>query len=77
MRKGQKANRICTRCGKVYYRVNKMSVWTRTNPGHRMGWWKQEAKLCNDCCQPRLAQRIMTVAHIRLIEPPRKLKMVN
>lgn len=75
--KRSKPNRICTSCRKVYYRVNKMSVWTRINPGHRLGWWKQEAKLCIDCCKAQMAQRLMTVAHVRLIEPPRKLKQVN
>ena len=64
--------RACTSCRKWYYRVNKMDLWTGRNPGHRVGWYKQEVRLCVECCTKQMASRVITVAHVRVVEGPKQ-----
>jgi len=64
--------RRCSVCGEVYYRVNKIHVWTAMNPGHRMGWILEELNLCGKCFSARSAQRIVAIATVAQISDQRR-----
>lgn len=70
-------NRKCSTCGKTYYRVNKVEVWSGRNEGHRMGWHKDKVRKCNDCMPTSESKRMVTIAdvqysHVENIKPKRK-----
>lgn len=58
--------RCCSECGAPYYRANRLRVWTSTNPGHRLGWIKEDLRLCIRCFDSRKAQRVVTLASVRV-----------
>jgi len=56
----------CQKCGEPYYRRNLAELWIRRNPGHRKGWQKAVAKICNPCLSSTVALRILMVAQVRV-----------
>ena len=45
----RKNTKTCDRCGRAYYRSNRLRLWISQNPGHRAGWQKDDVKLCTRC----------------------------
>lgn len=64
--------RECDRCGKPYWRVNRVHVWTVRNPGHREGWHKIEEKLCMKCCNEGQARRMAVMVGVRIVPVNRR-----
>lgn len=60
-------SRKCTRCGKKYYRSNRLRLWTGTNPGHRDGWRKEDVKLCTTCMPDSAAQGAAQLASAKIV----------
>lgn len=60
--------RKCDLCHKVYNRSNRIRVWTVRNFGHRDGWVKMDLKVCNRCMDDKQAQRMLSVASIRIVK---------
>ena len=67
--------KICEKCGFPYYRRNKMEIWTGRNPGHRLGWNKQEIKVCNTCLPQIDAQRMLVRMDLRITKTGKVLKV--
>jgi hypothetical protein len=59
--------RLCDRCGKPYYRSNRLRLWTRQNPGHRAGWGKDDVKLCTNCMAESSARTAAKLASARIV----------
>lgn len=70
-------SRCCMSCGAPYYRANRMFIWTTINPGHRMGWIREDLKLCVRCFNAKKAQRVVTLASIDISVEPVKLRAVR
>jgi hypothetical protein len=66
--------RACDRCHKWYYRVNKTRQWVKRNPGHRAGWKVEEAKICTDCQNQKISERVMVVAQLSTSTPVTAVK---
>lgn len=67
--------RVCEKCGRPYYRRNKLEFWTGRNPGHRLGWLKQEIRVCNACLPSIQAQKVLAGMDIRMTKTGRILKV--
>jgi len=67
--------KICSKCGKTYYRRNRLEMWTGRNPGHRTGWIKQEVRLCNDCLPSVEAQRMLVRVNLRITKGGKIVKV--
>ena len=52
--------RRCHRCGRPYFRVNKVHVWIAQNWGHRAGWTLMEQKICCRCMDAGEARETLT-----------------
>jgi hypothetical protein len=63
----RKPNRVCDRCGKIYYRASRMRLWTKTNPGHRDGWGKDDVRLCVSCMGSNAAKKAATLVSARIV----------
>ena len=59
-------SRLCTACGRTYYRRSVTEVWDQQAPGSRTGWHKAVQKLCTRCFGPTQARRVLMVATVRL-----------
>ena len=55
----------CSQCGKPYYRRNLIEVWTGRNPGKRLGWGKEIAKVCLNCQDVQESARIIGIADVQ------------
>jgi hypothetical protein len=64
--------RLCSGCGRTYWRGSRFRLWTRQNPGHRDGWEKEERVYCVYCVPATTATRVLTVTRIRIVEGPTK-----
>lgn len=62
-----KANRICDRCRKPYYRSNRLRLWTGQNPGHRAGWQKDDVKLCCSCLNAEAAGKAQRLVSAKIV----------
>jgi hypothetical protein len=51
--------KCCSSCGKRYYRSNKIRLWVMQNPGHRLGWAKEEQAICCACIKGKMAKEIL------------------
>lgn len=56
----------CNACGEPYYRRNLTELWTTRNEGHRAGWTKVVARICNTCLPTAKAQRVLMVAAVHM-----------
>lgn len=56
--------RKCSDCGRTYYRVNKVHVWTGRNIGHRYGWHRDTANVCIKCMDPQSSTKILGLTHV-------------
>ena len=50
-----------------YYRSNRLRLWTKANPGHRMGWEREDLKLCLKCFTQKKAVRVVELASIHVV----------
>ena len=50
--------RSCDNCGSYYHLVNRVRVWTKQAPGHRLGWLVEEQRLCCWCLTAKAAERL-------------------
>jgi hypothetical protein len=66
-------SRLCTACGKPYYRRSVTELWDQQVPGKRDGWHKTVAKLCTRCMGPTQARRVLLVAHVRIGRAERRV----
>lgn len=66
------AERACSNCGAWYYRVNKLHLWTRRNPGHRTGWVKIDERLCLRCSTEKQTMRVCAVLAVKAVPNKRK-----
>jgi hypothetical protein len=66
-------SRLCTTCGKPYYRRSLTEIWDRQAPGSRTGWHKTQMKLCTRCMGPAQARRVLMVAHVRIGRAERRV----
>ncbi len=64
----RKPDRQCSRCGKTYFRSNRLRLWTRVNPGHRDGWGKDDVKLCTNCMSQNAAKSAVRLVSARIVE---------
>ena len=64
--------RTCDICGEKYHRRNLVEGWDQQNPGHRAGWNKVKIRVCTKCMGPKQADRMLTVASVRLVGKKRR-----
>ena len=69
--------RLCTACGKAYYRRSVTEVWDRQAPGSRTGWHKSVQRLCTKCLGPTQARRVLMVATVRLGQAPKRQRRAS
>lgn len=69
--------RVCAKCGKRYYRCNKVHLWDQQNPGHRSGWNLRDESFCTDCTPVKMVERILVVAQAPTLAPTRHLRLVE
>lgn len=62
-----KQNKVCDRCGKTYWRSNRLRLWTTQVPGHRYGWSKNDVKLCTTCMSQSQAKQAYHVVSARIV----------
>jgi hypothetical protein len=65
--KAHKTHKICDRCGKTYWRSNRLRLWTTTNPGKRDGWAKDDVRLCTGCMAQSQARQAAHVVSARIV----------
>jgi hypothetical protein len=65
-------SRLCTTCGKPYYRRNLTELWDSQAPGARAGWHKTIGKVCTRCLNATQARRLLMVVSAHLGEAPRR-----
>ena len=59
-------SRRCDRCGRAYYRSNRLRLWTGQNPGHRAGWQKDDVKLCLRCMNQAASAAAARLAMVKV-----------
>jgi len=55
-----KLKRVCDRCSKPYWRVQRFHIWTTQNYGHRAGWALAEQRVCTKCMDQSEARTLFT-----------------
>jgi hypothetical protein len=66
------SRRLCTSCGKPYYRRNLTELWDAQAPGSRAGWHKTVGRICTKCMNATQARRLLMVASVRIGNKPRR-----
>lgn len=57
--------RMCSQCGRKYFRRNLIEQWTGRNEGHRYGWHKDLAKVCLNCMDVNESKRVIAIADVQ------------
>jgi hypothetical protein len=65
-------SKICDRCGKPYYRSNRLRLWIGQNPGHRTGWKKDDVKLCTRCMSQSAASQAQRLVQAKIVTISKK-----
>jgi hypothetical protein len=68
----KRKGRTCDLCGRRYFRRNLVEAWDGQSPGKRKGWHKSSLRVCTECAGPRQAERMLTVATVRLVKGKRR-----
>lgn len=53
--------KVCSRCGSNYFRRNLLVGWTQQNPGKRLGWQREELRICLACMPQKTTQQFIGV----------------
>jgi len=56
--------KCCTSCGKRYFRSNRLRIWTVRAPGKRIGWVKEDVKLCNACMDTQTMSKVLDLVRL-------------
>jgi hypothetical protein len=60
--------RVCSICGRPYYRRNLVEGWIGQNPGHRLGWQKRRVAICTYCQPASFVSRNIMLVSARVVK---------
>jgi hypothetical protein len=75
-KQARQVNRYCRKCGRWYYRCDKVAVWDKRNPGKRAGWHQEQGAYCLACSSLESATSILVIAGTKATRA-RYLKLVK